>query len=99
MEGVKIWVVCSNEDIRKVILRLLNANEFWEARGSSDVNTTIDGLLAEAFDILLVGAGLSEADENSLIEYVGSNLPRVRIVRHYGGGSGLLYGEIYQALA
>jgi hypothetical protein len=99
MKSVKIRVVSVNEDILKVILRLINANEFWEGSGSSDVNTTIDALLSEACDVLLVGAGLSEMEESSLIEYVQSNMPEIRIIKHYGGGSGLLYAEIYQALS
>jgi DNA-binding NtrC family response regulator len=99
MKKVKILVVCANEDIRAVILRLINANEFWEASGSSDVNSTIDALNSDVFDVLLLGSGLSPMEENSLIKYVGSNVPDVRIITHYGGGSGLLYAEIYQALS
>ena len=99
MKKVKIWVVCANDDIRAVILRLINANEFWEATGASDVKSTIERLIAGVFDVLLVGSGLSEQEENSLIAYVRSQLPDVRIIKHYGGGSGLLYGEIYQALS
>lgn len=99
MERVKILVACMNEDIRAVILRLINANEFWHASGSSDVSSTIDALNSDVFNVLLLGSGLSEQEENSLTEYVRSNLPEVRIIKHYGGGSGLLYAEIYQALS
>lgn len=99
MKKVNICVVCTNDDIRAVILRLINANELWDARGSSDANSTIDALNSDVFDVLLMGSGLSEHEEDSLSAYVHSNMPDVRIIKHYGGGSGLLYAEVYQALS
>lgn len=97
--SVKIVVVCANPDILKVILRLIHANENWEALGCASASEAIDTLLADQFDLLLIGSGLTEAEEDNLVEYVQSNLPDIRIIKHYGGGSGLLSAEIYQALA
>lgn len=97
--SVKIVAVCTKPDILKVILRLINANENWEAIGSSSGSEAIDLLLGSQFDLLLIGSGLTEAEEGNLMEYVQSNFPDVRIIKHYGGGSGLLSAEIYQALA
>jgi DNA-binding NtrC family response regulator len=96
---VKILVVCANTDILKVILRLTNANENWEAIGTSSFQEAIDALPSDKFDLLLIGSGLTEAEEQALIAYVKSDMPDVRIIQHYGGGSGLLSAEIYQALS
>jgi hypothetical protein len=47
--------------------------------------------------LILIGAGITENDEKELRKKLKKqNTP---IVNHYGGGSGLLYAEIYQALA
>jgi hypothetical protein len=97
--SVKILAVCTNSEILKVLLRLINANEHWEATGSSTASEAIDLLLSGEFGLLLVGSGLTEAEEENLIEYVQTNLPDIRLVKHYGGGSGLLSAEIYQALS
>jgi len=97
--SVKILAVCANQDILKVVLRLINANENWEATGSSSAAEAIDLLLGGQFDLLLIGSGLTEAEEESLVAYVQTNLPDIRFIKHYGGGSGLLAAEIYQALA
>jgi DNA-binding NtrC family response regulator len=97
--SVKILAVCANAQIMKVLLRLINANEHWEASGSSSASEAIDLLVSGQFDLLLIGSGLTEAEEENLIEYVQANLPDTRIIKHYGGGSGLLSAEIYQALS
>jgi hypothetical protein len=42
---------------------------------------------------VLLGAGLSEDEAEQVRQHF-----TVPVVQHYGGGSGLLYAEIYQAL-
>lgn len=96
--SVKILVICANEDILKVILRLINANEQWDAVGKSTIPETIDALLADHFDLLLIGSGFTEVHEQGLVQYVRDILPALKVSKHYGGGSGLLSAEIYQAL-
>jgi dihydroxyacetone kinase-like predicted kinase len=95
----KILVVCANEEILKVILRLINTNENWEAIGKSTIQETFDVLFANHFALLLIGSGFSEAEEQQLEQYVKSRYPDLRISKHYGGGSGLLFAEIFQALS
>jgi DNA-binding NarL/FixJ family response regulator len=95
---VKILVVCANEAILKVILRLIKANEDWDALGSASYQEALDALSKNKFDLLLIGSGLSDAEEQAMIEYAKSEMPDMRIIQHYGGGSGLLSAEIYQAL-
>ena len=96
--NVKILAVCANPDILKIVLRLIHANENWEAIGTSNASDAIDSLLADMYDLLLIGSGLTEAEEGNLVEYVQTNFPDMRIIKHYGGGSGLLSAEIYPAL-
>ena len=97
--SLKILVLCANEAIRKVIVRLINANENWEAIGRSSIQESLDALENDPFALLLIGSGFSEAEEQQLERYTGNMYPDLRIVKHYGGGSGLLFAEIYQALA
>ncbi|MDB5020078.1 MAG: hypothetical protein JWQ28_1205 [Pedobacter sp.] len=96
---VKILVVCANPNILRVILRLINANEDWQGLGTSTFEEAKAPLASEKFDLLLIGSGLTQAEEQGLIEYAQSKVPNTRIIQHYGGGSGLLSAEIYQALA
>lgn len=95
---VKILVVCSNPDILRIILRLTNSNKDWKATGTSTVQEAKNTLTTDNFNLLLIGSGLTDGDEHGLIEHVKNSYSAMRIVQHYGGGSGLLSAEIYQAL-
>ncbi|GGC57397.1 hypothetical protein GCM10011387_08760 [Pedobacter quisquiliarum] len=97
--SVNILVVCVNQDILKVIVRLINANENWAAVGKSSLPDAIDALLANHFELLLIGSGFTESEEQGMADYVQNTIPDLRIAKHYGGGSGLLSAEIYQALS
>ena len=98
MDTLEILVVGTHPEILKVILRLIHANPLWKATGCSCVSDAKDTFLEKDFDLVLLGAGLAEDEELELTSHFESQKPVVRIVKHYGGGSGLLFAEIYQAI-
>lgn len=51
------------------------------------------------FDLVLVGAGLEKHEESELLSVIKKLNPKIPIVFHYGGGSGLLFTELYEGLA
>lgn len=94
-----ILVVCVHEAIRATILRLLhNHNPQWVAAGAANANEAKELAGQKKFDIVLLGNGLKEQEEADLISYFASTNSLTKLIRHYGGGSGLLFGEIYQVL-
>jgi len=94
-----ILVVCAHEAIRATILRLLhNHSELWKATGAETVNEAKELAHQKNFDIVLLGSGLTEQEEEDLNRYFVTTNKQTKLIRHYGGGSGLLFGEIYQAL-
>ncbi len=98
MQKVEILVIGTTEDILKVIVRLINANPWWNATGSSGTADAKVEFLVKDFDLVLFGAGLTEEEETLLITEFNVLKPDVPTIKHYGGGSGLLFAEIYQAL-
>jgi hypothetical protein len=50
------------------------------------------------FKIVLIGAGVDETSEKKLSDIFKTSIPSIKILKHYGGGSGLLFGEILEAL-
>jgi hypothetical protein len=90
MKEVKILIVGKHPDIMKTILRLINNKPGWTGTGAF----TVDEALGQpTVDVVLLGAGLSkEESEQIKLSF------KVPVVQHYGGGSGLLYAEIYQAI-
>jgi PleD family two-component response regulator len=93
MKELEILIIGKHPDIMKTILRLLNNKPGWKGSGAFTVNEALSLSKTIDFDVVLLGAGLSE-DESAQIKAHFS----VPVVQHYGGGSGLLYAEVYQAV-
>ena len=94
----EILVIGTNQPILETVLRLLNANEAWNATGVNTVEEVLQAFAVKEYQVLLLGAGLSPQDEALLGNKVKEMLPDIHVIAHYGGGSGLLFAEIYLAL-
>ena len=93
MQKIEILAVGKHPEIMKVILRLLNNNPEWNGTCVLSATEAIEKYNSISFDVVLLGAGLNEDEARQLQQHF-----TVPVVQHYGGGSGLLYGQIYQAL-
>jgi DNA-binding response OmpR family regulator len=94
----QILVVGRHEEILQTVVRLINKNEQWEAKSTLDDAEAIKLFDTFDFDIVLLTNGISENCEDSLCLYFKDKKPSIKIIQHYGGGSGLLSNEILQAL-
>ncbi|HWV72664.1 MAG TPA: hypothetical protein VN040_13140 [Pseudosphingobacterium sp.] len=95
MKKKQIMVICKNIGILQTIIRLINQNDIWNGVAADCFDTAL--LLAKDyhFDLILLGAGLDQEEEDQLTKVFGEESV---CIKHYGGGSGLLYSEIQQAL-
>jgi DNA-binding NtrC family response regulator len=87
-----------HEEILQTILRLINNNENWNATGTSNVENAIELFHQHAFDLVLLGSGISDEEENKIRKIFMHQNPQIKIIQHFGGGSGLLSNEIQAAL-
>lgn len=94
MEKVEILAVCSHPEILQTILRLVNNNPAWNATGAATEQEALALLNNQPFRLVLLGSGMDETSAGRLI----TAHPELTIIQHYGGGSGLLSAEIYEAL-
>jgi len=94
MKEINILAVGTHPEIMATILRLLNNKPNWQATGASSLTEVLTLGEDHKFDVILIGAGIDEND--TLV--IKNTYPEIPVVLHYGGGSGLLYAEIYQAL-
>lgn len=94
----EILVIGTNQPILETVLRLLNANEAWNATGVNTVEQVLQACAVKEYQVLLLGAGLTEQEEALLDSAVKEIFPDIHVIAHYGGGSGLLFAEIYLAL-
>lgn len=95
----KILYIGRHAEILETVLRLINARENWFGLGAETDAEAIVLFKRHDFDIVLLGCGLEPESETLLARLFREIKPEAAIVRHYGGGSGLLQNEILSALA
>ena len=94
-----ILIIGRHAEILATVIRLLNNQPGWQASGAQTDNEAIALFSIHSFDIVLIGGGVEEQSEEKLTNEFKKLKPAVKIVRHFGGGSGLLYAEIMEALS
>jgi hypothetical protein len=93
-----ILVIGRNAQILETILRLINSQENWQAFGALTDEECLQLFKANPIDLVLIGGGVNENSELAVSTALKKTNPAIKIIRHYGGGSGLLFTEIKEAL-
>ena len=96
MPLIEILIVGTNQPIMGTIERLINKEGIWKATIALSTEEAMRLAKSNLFNIVLLCAGIPE--ELDLKEKLAAIYPKLPIVKHYGGGSGLLFAEIHQAL-
>ena len=99
MSKVEILVICRHEGILQTVVRLINNNPDWHAVGIVTDDEALAAFNTAPFKLVLLGSGIEKESEDKLSAIFKEHKPEIIIVQHYGGGSGLLTAEIYEALA
>ncbi|BAV06212.1 hypothetical protein SAMN05421788_106279 [Filimonas lacunae] len=99
MSQKEILIAGIHPDIVQTVVRLINSQPNWNGTGAIGVAEAKALCTTRHFDVVLFGGGIEEADEQQLTRFFTQHHPKIICLRHYGGGSGLLYAEIHQALA
>jgi hypothetical protein len=97
---INILVIGKDPDILQVVLRLLNdyKHAAYHAIGSTDPATASSLFADSDIDLVLITNGIDPTLDASLREDFLTRRPGTPILQHYGGGSGLLFAEIAEAL-
>jgi hypothetical protein len=108
---MNILVIGKDPEILKVVLRLLNeykptsyhaggsTRTSYHAFGSTDPDQARSLFADTETDLVLITNGIDPTLDASLREEFLTRRPGVRILQHFGGGSGLLFGEIAEAMS
>lgn len=99
MEKTEILVVGRNLEIVQTVVRLINNNPAWNATPAVTNLDAISLFQSRPFTLVLFGGGIEPESDAMLREAFTSHNPKITIIQHYGGGSGLLATEINMALA
>ena len=95
----KILYIGKHPEILETVVRLINANENWFGIGAENETEAVDLFFKYDFSIVLLGCGLSFETEQNLTATFSKSNPKIHIIEHFGGGSGLLKNEILSALS
>ena len=94
-----ILYIGRDTEITAVMNRLLNARPEWKGICVCTDDEAIEICQNQEIDLVLLGNGIDAACEKVLRAKLTGLKPDLKIIQHYGGGSGLLYGEIMTALS
>ena len=94
----QILAIGRHAGILQTVVRLVNSNPEWNATGVGTDDEAILAFNAQNYKLVLLGGGIEKESEERLCAAFRALNPDIIIVQHYGGGSGLLTAEIYQAL-
>ncbi len=99
MHRLNILAIHRDPLILATVLRLINTNENWNGIGARTDEEAIEMFHQQAVGIVLFCAGINPQEEEKLKAVFSTQNPPPIFLQHYGGGSGLLSAEIYEALA
>ena len=83
--------------LAELLVRLVNQNEGFKAFGFSSLNSDLTESISD-YDIILIAGGIADKDVELIQEIILNNNLHTKLIEHYGGGSGLLLQELYEAI-
>lgn len=95
MKTLNFLVIGKNQEILETLKRIIENNEGWKAEVQSDENICYNYIKENQVDIVLLSSGLEEEFENEIKVFCENLDKEVKVIDHYGGGSGLLKNEVY----
>ena len=95
---LNILAVGLNAEIMAVVDRLINGHDKWKGTTVCTLEDAMAAFGKEQYHILLLCAGVSEEAASQLKSNLTGLNPATIVIRHFGGGSGLLENEILAAL-
>jgi hypothetical protein len=98
MEKIKILAIGRHPEIMQTVVRLINNNAEWVGKSALTDREAVQAFDHELFDVIMLCGGIGPESEENLRAYFTARRPAVKIIQHYGGGSGLLTAEIYEVL-
>lgn len=95
MKTLHFLVLGKNQEILDVLKRIIENNEGWTAEIQSDEEQSYRYIKEQKVDIVLLSSGLDDQFEINIKVFCADFDKDVKVIDHYGGGSGLLKNEVY----
>lgn len=95
MKILHFLVIGKNREILEVLKRIIENNDGWTAEIQSNENFCYEYIAENDVDIVLLSSGLEDRFEKDIKVFCENLDKDVKVIEHYGGGSGLLKNEVY----
>jgi len=94
MKMLKFLVIGKNQKILEVLKRIIEKNEGWKAEIQSNEEAAYEYISNNKVDIVLLSSGLEDQLEQEIKDFCKNSDQEIKVIDHYGGGSGLLKSEV-----
>ncbi len=94
MRTLNFLVIGKNKPILDILVKVIHKNSLWSARGFTEEEEAFDFLNKNQVDIVLLSCGLESTLESEIKEFCLHLDTSIKVIEHYGGGSGLLKSEV-----
>ncbi|WP_212005550.1 hypothetical protein [Chitinophaga sp. HK235] len=91
---IRILAIGYDEPIMKVVSRLIDSHGNWQGTVAMSREDGMLKLQSGFYDVVLLCVGVTEDDEAALNQVMTISNPDAKLIRHFGGGSGLLENEL-----
>jgi len=98
MEKVQILSIGRDPVLLQKLSGFINENPKWESTATVDDEVAIEIFHQRKFEIILFIDNIEEASQKKLVSLFTFNDPEIIFIRHAGDSTGLLAGEIQEAL-
>ena len=98
MEKIQILSIGRDPVLLQKLSRFINENPKWESTGTVDDETAIEIFHQRKFDIVLLIDEIEAESEKKLRSLFTFSDPEIIFIKHTGDSTGLLAGEIQEAL-
>ncbi|PIF46594.1 hypothetical protein CLU96_3632 [Chryseobacterium sp. 52] len=95
MKTLQFLVIGKNQEILETLKRIIESNEGWKAEIRNNETLSYDFIKENQVDIVLLSSGLEEQFEKEIRMFCENSDQEIKVIDHYGGGSGLLKNEVY----
>ncbi|WP_130736070.1 hypothetical protein [Flavobacterium sp. J27] len=94
MNKLSFLVVGKNDEIIQVLKRVIQSNFNSKAITANDMDEFYKTVLSTQVNVVLLSCGLEIKEEQEIKRFINSYNPNIKVIEHYGGGSGLLKSEV-----
>ena len=95
MKTLTFLIFGKNEEILLTLKRIIENSPNWNATIQYDLDACKKQLIDFPVDVLLLSSGLSPQEEHEITDHLTRLTYPIGLIKHYGGGSGLLKNEVY----